>query len=167
MTRMHSDGARASPSPSFRWDAKLTRPLQVRDGPKLETLTDAGRLIAKLPWRYQRHQAWVSATELLMAAAERGGSIESTTDQIEGALFLTYMLALAPAATKPRPLGIYAERPLLTNCRVLRFRSSLGDVTKQEARIFHVAERSKYSEAVHAAPPERAHHQGLSFSARS
>ena len=107
----------------------------------LETLADAGRLTAKLPWRYQHHQAWISATELLRAAAERGGSIESATDQIEGALFLTHMLVLE--ATKPRPLGIYAERPLGTNCRVLRFRSSLGDVTKKRPASFHVAERSK------------------------
>ena len=90
------DRAPSSGSQTSRWDAELTRPLQVRDGPKLETLADTGRLIANLPWRYQRHQAWIRATELLRAAAECGGSIEIATDQIEGALFLTRMLALAP-----------------------------------------------------------------------
>ena len=77
---VRSDGARSSPSLSIRWDTKLPRPLQVRHGPKLETLADVSRLIAKLPWRYQRHQAWISATELLMTAAERGNSIESATE---------------------------------------------------------------------------------------
>ena len=103
---------RSVPAPSIRWDAKLTRPLQVRDGPKLETLADASRLIAKLPWRYQRHQAWISATELLMTAAERGGSVESATDQIEGALFLSYMLPLVPvpAATKAEERATKARR---------------------------------------------------------
>jgi hypothetical protein len=71
-------------------------------------LADAGRLLAKLPWRYQYHQAWISATELLMTAAERGGSIESATDQIEGALFLSHMLVLTPTATKPRSEGAAA-----------------------------------------------------------
>jgi hypothetical protein len=91
MTRVRSDRA---PSPRFRWDAKLTRPLQVRDGPKLETLADASRLIGKLPWRYQRHQAWISATELLMAAAERGASIVAATDALDAALFLQGKLEL-------------------------------------------------------------------------
>ena len=94
MTRVRSDRASSSRSPSFHWDAKLTRPLQVRDGPKLETLADASRLIVKLPWRYQRHQAWISATELLIAAAERGGSIDEATDAVDAALFLQGKLEL-------------------------------------------------------------------------
>jgi len=34
---------------------------------------------------------WQHATELLIEAAERGGSIEATTEQIERALFLQGM----------------------------------------------------------------------------
>jgi hypothetical protein len=70
MTRVRSDGARSSPSLSFRWDAKLTRPLQVRDGPKLETLADASRHIVKLPWRYQRHQALFLTHMLVLEAIQ-------------------------------------------------------------------------------------------------
>jgi hypothetical protein len=88
---------------------------------------------AKLPLRYQHHQAWISATELLIAAADLGGSIEIATDQIEGALFLTHMLVLE--ATKPRPLGIYAERPLGTNCRILRFPFITWRCNEKEVRF--------------------------------
>ena len=59
-----------------KWDAKLTRPLKVRSGPTLETLADAGRFIGTMPERDQHRQAWIRATEILMAAAERGGSID-------------------------------------------------------------------------------------------
>jgi hypothetical protein len=73
----------------------------------LAATADAGRLIAKRPWRHRHHQAWIGATELLMTAAERGGSIERATEQIEGALFLSHMLVLGPAAARaawPSPL---------------------------------------------------------------
>ena len=73
---------------STKWDAKLTRALKVRNGPKLETLADAGRFIGTMPERDQGRQAWINATEALMAAAERGGSIDAATDAIDGALFL-------------------------------------------------------------------------------
>jgi hypothetical protein len=73
---------------STKWDAKLTRPLKVRKGPKLETLADAGRFIGTMPERDQGRQAWINATDALMAAAERGGSIDAATDAIDGALFL-------------------------------------------------------------------------------
>ena len=71
-----------------KWDAKLTRPLKVRNGPKLETLADAGRFIGTMQERDQGRQAWINATEALMAAAERGASIDSATDAIDAALFL-------------------------------------------------------------------------------
>jgi hypothetical protein len=85
---------RSNRSLTSRWDAKLTRPLQVRDGPKLETLADAGRLIGTLSLRDQGRQAWIRATEILMAAAERGGSIDEATDAIDAALFLQGKLEL-------------------------------------------------------------------------
>jgi hypothetical protein len=85
---------RSNRSLTSRWDAKLTRPLQVRDGPKLETLADAGRLIGTLSLRDQGRQAWIRATEVLMAAAERGASIDEATDAIDAALFLQGKLEL-------------------------------------------------------------------------
>jgi hypothetical protein len=77
-----------------KWDAKLTRPLKVRNGPTLETLADAGRFITTILKRDQHRQAWIHATEALMAAAERGGSIDAATDAIDGALFLQGKLEL-------------------------------------------------------------------------
>jgi hypothetical protein len=60
----------------------------------LTTLEDAGRFIAELPERDQHRQAWICATEALMAAAARGGSIDSATDAIAEALFLQGKLEL-------------------------------------------------------------------------
>ena len=77
-----------------KWDAKLTRPLKVRNGPTLETLADAGRFIGTMPERDQGRQAWIHATEILMAAAERDGSINEATDAIDAALFLQGKLEL-------------------------------------------------------------------------
>jgi hypothetical protein len=39
-------------------------------------LADAGRFIGTMPERDQGRQAWIHATEILMAAAERDRSIE-------------------------------------------------------------------------------------------
>jgi hypothetical protein len=50
--------------------------MNVRNGPKLETFADAGRFIGTTPERDQGRQAWISATENLMAAAEHGGSTD-------------------------------------------------------------------------------------------
>jgi hypothetical protein len=77
-----------------KWDAKLTRPLKVRGGPELETLQDAGQFISTMPERDQHWQAWIHATEALMAAAVRGGSIDSATDAVAAALFLQGKLEL-------------------------------------------------------------------------
>ena len=76
------------------WDFPLTRTLQVRGGPRLVTLEDAGRFIVRLSLGDNRRQAWLHATELVMAAAEGRGSIMSATDALDGALFLQGMLEL-------------------------------------------------------------------------
>jgi hypothetical protein len=57
-------------------------------------LADAGRFIGTMPERDQGRQAWINATEALMAAAERGASNDSATDAIDGALFLQGKLEL-------------------------------------------------------------------------
>jgi hypothetical protein len=46
------------------------------------------RFVLALPDHYQERNSWRRATELLMEAAERGGSIEAATEQFELALFL-------------------------------------------------------------------------------
>ena len=47
-----------------------------------------------MPERDQGRQAWINATEVLMAAAARGGSIDAATDAIDAALFLQGKLEL-------------------------------------------------------------------------
>jgi len=72
-----------------RWSAKLARPIAVKGGPVPRTLADAGRFISEVLLEPDQHrQASVSAVELLMEAAERGGSVEDATRQVERALFL-------------------------------------------------------------------------------
>jgi hypothetical protein len=46
------------------------------------------RFILGLHEAYQDRNSWRRASELLMEAAERGGSIEAATEQFELALFL-------------------------------------------------------------------------------
>jgi hypothetical protein len=61
----------------------------------LETLADAGRFISgSLSETDQCRRAWINATKLLIAAAERGGSIVAATDAVDGALFLQGKLEL-------------------------------------------------------------------------
>ena len=71
-----------------RWSAKLSRSIELRDGTELDTLADAAQFILGLHEVYQDRNSWRRASELLMEAAERGGSIEAATEQFELALFL-------------------------------------------------------------------------------
>jgi hypothetical protein len=61
---------------------------RLRDGTELDTLADAAQFILGLHEAYQDRNSWRRASELLMEAAERGGSIEAATEQFELALFL-------------------------------------------------------------------------------
>ena len=70
------------------WSAPLSRPLILRDGKTLQTLADARAFVLALPAAYQERNAWQSAAELLMAAAEHGGSVEAATDQVAAAAFM-------------------------------------------------------------------------------
>ena len=63
----------------------------MRDGTKLETLAEAGAFILALPEGDQRRNSWMKATELLMQAPERNGSIEAATEAVERAGFLQFM----------------------------------------------------------------------------
>jgi hypothetical protein len=76
---------------TYRWQAKLSRPIVMRDGAKLQTLADAGAFILALPEGYQHRNSWMKATELLMEAADRKGSIEAATEAVERAGFLQMM----------------------------------------------------------------------------
>jgi hypothetical protein len=70
------------------WSAKLTRTIVLKDGTTLATLADARAFILKQPKHMQERGSWQHAAELMILAAERGGSIEAATIQIENALFL-------------------------------------------------------------------------------
>jgi hypothetical protein len=71
-----------------RWKSKLSRPIVMRDGTRLETLQDAGQFIISLPEGDQARNAWLKATEMLMLAAMKKGSIEAATEAVERAGFL-------------------------------------------------------------------------------
>jgi len=70
------------------WSAKLTRTIVLKDGTTLATLADVRALILKEPQHIQERGSWQRTTELIILAAERDGSIEAATLQIEDALFL-------------------------------------------------------------------------------
>lgn len=72
----------------WRWSARLARPIVLKDGTRLVTLGDVRAFILKQPEHIQERGSWQHAAELMILAAERGGSIEAATTQIEDALFL-------------------------------------------------------------------------------
>jgi hypothetical protein len=74
--------------PSHGWESPLSRPIRLKDGTEFHSLGDAARFVLALPHERQGRNFWKRASELLMEAAERGGSIESATEQFELALFL-------------------------------------------------------------------------------
>jgi hypothetical protein len=59
----------------WRWSARLARPIVLKDGTRLVTLGDVRAFILKQPRAYPG----AHAAELLILAAERGGSIEAAT----------------------------------------------------------------------------------------
>jgi len=52
------------------------------------TPADVRRLILKQSEHIQDRSSWHQAAELVILAAEHGGSIDAVTDQVEDALFL-------------------------------------------------------------------------------
>ena len=77
-----------------RWHSQLSHPIVLRDGTKLETLSEARAFILGEPSHIQERISWQEAAELLMAAAEDGARIKDATEQIEMALFLEARLAI-------------------------------------------------------------------------
>lgn len=59
--------------PGSGWSRRFVAPIPLPGGGKLVTLRDAGEHIAALPEATQHQAHWHTATELLLAAAERGG----------------------------------------------------------------------------------------------
>jgi hypothetical protein len=74
--------------PTRGWTAPLLRPIRLKDGTDFHSLGDAARFVLALPHHYQECNSWRRTSELLMEAAERGGSVEAATVQFELALFL-------------------------------------------------------------------------------
>ena len=61
---------------------------RTQDGTRLATLADVRAFILNEPKHIQERGSWQHAAELMILAAERGGSIEAATTQIEDTLFL-------------------------------------------------------------------------------
>jgi hypothetical protein len=70
------------------WSTKLARTIVLKDGTTLATLADVRTFILNEPDHIQERGSGQNAAELMILAAERGGSIEAATIQIEEALFL-------------------------------------------------------------------------------
>ena len=62
---------------AWGWSAKLTRTIVLKDGTRLATLADVRALILNEPKHIQERGSWQHAAELMVLAAERGGSIEA------------------------------------------------------------------------------------------
>jgi hypothetical protein len=69
------------------WRARLSRPIQVKSGPKLETLSDVRDFILAEPGHVQE-PAWQLAAVALLAAADGREDIAVATHRAENALFL-------------------------------------------------------------------------------
>ena len=69
------------------WSAKLSRPIELRNGTTFRTLADVRDFILEQPEHIQARSFWQHAAKQLINAAEEGGDIETATKQIELALF--------------------------------------------------------------------------------
>ena len=72
----------------WRWSARLARPILLEDGARLLTLGDVRMFILRQSEHVQDRSSWHQAAELVILAAEHGGSIDAATAQVEDALFL-------------------------------------------------------------------------------
>lgn len=54
------------------WDRRFDEPIILPSGKALATLRDAGNYISRLPPAEHAAERWQVATEMLLAAAERG-----------------------------------------------------------------------------------------------
>ena len=77
------------------WSQALTTSFVTTDGTTIATLKDAADFLQTIdPNRVNGRQYWRRAVELMIAAAEQGGSIDAATEQLYRALFLDNKLKL-------------------------------------------------------------------------
>ena len=69
------------------WSRNLSRPLKIKDGSVLVTLSDVRAFVLELPETEQRWQSWTTVTDELLKAAD-GGDLTGVTEAAERALFL-------------------------------------------------------------------------------
>ena len=79
---------RVSKSKRPGWRAPLSRPIQVKSGPKLETLANVRDFILAEPSHVQERPSWQVTTAALLAAAEGREDVGVATYRAENALFL-------------------------------------------------------------------------------
>jgi hypothetical protein len=70
------------------WRAPLSRPIQVKAGPKLETLADVRDFILAEPGHVQERPSWQLVAAALLEAAEGREDAGVATYRTENALFL-------------------------------------------------------------------------------
>jgi hypothetical protein len=70
------------------WRAPLSRPIQVKSGPKLETLADIRDFILAEPGYVQERPSWQLVAAALLEAAEGREDVGVATYRAENALFL-------------------------------------------------------------------------------
>jgi hypothetical protein len=70
------------------WRAPLSRPIQVKAGPKLQTLADVRDFILSEPEHVQERPSWQLAAAALLAAAEGREDVGVATYRTENALFM-------------------------------------------------------------------------------
>jgi hypothetical protein len=75
-------------SKADHWSTKLARPIEVRNGPTLNTLADAWAFMVLLPEGAQLRAARQRAAERVLTAGDGAGDVAAATRQIELALFL-------------------------------------------------------------------------------
>jgi hypothetical protein len=85
------------------WPAHLTRPVRVKNGPTLRTLSDLRAFIISQPKPVHESKVWRCACQLLLAAAERDGDIRAVTEKVELALFLDSRWLPAPPLVLVHP----------------------------------------------------------------
>jgi hypothetical protein len=68
------------------WDSKFWRPITLKDGRTVATLSEARVLVLSLPAPHQANQHWQQAVEMLTLAAESKSAIDEAQAQLLRAL---------------------------------------------------------------------------------
>jgi hypothetical protein len=64
------------------WEAKLWKPIKLKDGRKIEALREARDLILTLPQFRQRNPDWLFASELLARASKSISAVDDALAQL-------------------------------------------------------------------------------------